>query len=466
MTDVAAQPTADELAAPTPVIDREAARRAYDDDRAHVFHSWSAQGALTPMVVAAAQGCWLWDGEGNRYLDFSSQLVNTNIGHQHPAVVAAIQEQAGRLCTIAPQHANDVRSEAARLITERAPQGLDHVFFTNGGAEAIENAVRMARLHTGRRKVLSRYRSYHGHTQAAIHLTGDPRRWPNDSGAEGVVHFVGPFLYRSQFHATTEAEESERALAHLAHVVEMEGPATIAAIVLETIPGTAGIMTPPPGYLAGVRELCDRHGILLILDEVMAGFGRTGEWFALDGIDGGVAPDLITFAKGVNSGYVPLGGVILSDAVHETFRERPYPGGLTYSGHPLACAAAVATIRAMDQDGIVDNARRIGQDVLGPGLRELAGRHAVIGEVRGRGVFWALELVADRGTREPLVPYNAAGAAAKPMNDLLGACKRRGLLPFVNMNRLHVVPPCIITEAEARLGLRLLDEALTEVFGD
>jgi len=465
MTNVAAHPTADELAPPTPSIDRAASRRAYDEDRAHVFHSWSAQGSLTPMVVAAAQGSWLWDGDGNRFLDFSSQLVNTNIGHQHPRVVAAIQEQAARLCTIAPQHANEARSEAARLITQLAPVGLDHVFFTNGGAEAVENAVRMARLHTGRRKVLSRYRSYHGHTQAAIHLTGDPRRWPNDSGAEGVVHFVGPFLYRSQFHATTEAEESERALAHLTHLVEMEGPATIAAIILETIPGTAGIMPPPPGYLAGVRALCDRHGIMLILDEVMAGFGRTGAWFARDHFDGGVTPDLIAFAKGVNSGYVPLGGVVLSNAIHETFRERVYPGGLTYSGHPLACAAAVATISAMRDEGIVDNARRVGQDVLGPGLRELATRHPVIGEVRGLGVFWALELVADRGTRAPLVPYNASGAAAGPMNDLVAACKRRGLLPFVNMNRLHVVPPCTVTVDEARLGLRLLADAFGEVFG-
>jgi taurine--2-oxoglutarate transaminase len=361
-----------------------------------------------------------------------------------------------------------MRSEAARLIVERAPgEAMNRVFFTNGGAEAIENAVRMARLHTGRRKVLARYRSYHGHTQAAIHLTGDPRRWANDSGAEGVVHFFGPYTYRSVFHATTPEEECERALQHLEQVVQLEGPSTIAAIVLETIPGTAGILVPPAGYLAGVREICDRYGICWIADEVMAGFGRSGAWFSLDHFrtaDGAVAaPDLITFAKGVNSGYVPLGGVIISDAIAETFRERPYPGGLTYSGHPLACASAVATIEAMASEGVVENAARVGADVLGPGLAEIADRHPLVGEVRGLGVFWAVELVRDRETREPLVPYNAAGSAAKPMNDLLSACKRRGLLPFVNMNRLHVVPPCTVSDEEARLGLSLLDEALGEL---
>ena len=250
------------------------AARAYELDRAHVFHSWSAQAQITPMTITAAQGGYVWDGDGNRLLDFSSQLVNTNIGHQHPRVVAAMQEQAAKLCTVAPQHANDARSEAARLIAAHTPGELNKIFFTNGGADANEHAVRMARLHTGRYKVLTRYRSYHGGTDTAINLTGDPRRWPNDYGNSGVVHFFGPFLYRSHFHASTEAEETERALAHLEDVIRLEGPSTIAAIVLESIPGTAGIMVPPPEYLAGVRELCDRYGIVFIADEVMAGFGR------------------------------------------------------------------------------------------------------------------------------------------------------------------------------------------------
>jgi len=434
----------------------EEGARVYAADRAHVFHSWSAQELVKPMVIAGALGSYVWDYDGRRYLDFSCQLVNTNIGHQHPKVVAAIKEQAGRLCTVAPQHANDVRSEAARLICELAPEGFNKVFFTNAGAEAIEHATRMARLHTGRIKLLSTYRSYHGGTTTAINLTGDPRRFPNDYGSAGVVHFFGPFLYRSPFHSESESEEAKRALEHLEQVVQFEGPSTIAAIVLETIPGTAGIMLPPPGYLSGVREICDRYGIVYIADEVMAGFGRTGKWFAFENY--GVVPDLIAFAKGVNSGYVPLGGVIISDPIAATFARRVYPGGLTYSGHPLACAAAVATINAMSDEAIVENAARIGEDVLRPGLSDLASRHPCVGEVRGLGVFFALDLVKDRATREPLAPYGSSSAA---MDDLVRACKERGLLPFTNYNRLHAVPPCTVSTAEAREGLEILDQALT-----
>src|SRR4029079_2558843 len=347
---------------------RQQAARTYELDRAHVFHSWSAQAEITPMTIVASEGSYIWDGDGNRLLDFASQLVFTNIGHQHPKVVAAIAEQAAKLCTVAPQHANDARSEAARLIAERTPGELNRIFFTNGGADAAEHAVRMARLHTGRYKVLARYRSYHGGTETAIKLTGDPRHWPHHHGNAGVVHFFGPFLYRSQFHATTEEEESERALAHLRDLIRMEGPSTIAAIILESIPGTAGIMMPPPGYLAGVRDLCDEYGIVYIADEVMSGFGRSGKWFAVDHFD--VTPDLMTFAKGVNSGYVPLGGVIISDPIAETFGNHAYPGGLTYSGPPLAPAAAVATTTPMRDEKMVENAADIGERVLGPGLRE------------------------------------------------------------------------------------------------
>ena len=430
--------------------------RTFDLDRAHVFHSWSAQAEITPLVVTGALGSEIWDEDGNRYLDFASQLVFTNIGHQHPRVVAAIQEQAGRLCTISPSYANEARSEAARLITERAPDGLDKVFFTNGGADANEHAIRMARPHTGRHKVLSTYRSYHGGTQTAVNVTGDPRRWANDNATTGTVHFFGPFLYRSEFHATTEAEECDRALIHLSRVIESEGPATIAAIMLETVPGTAGIMVPPPGYLAGVKALCDRHGILLILDEVMAGFGRTGAWFALDHFD--VVPDLITFAKGCNSGYVPMGGVIIGEHVAVTFDHRSYPGGLTYSGHPLAAAAVVATQTAMADEGVVENAARLGREVFGPGLAELAQRHPCIGEVRGLGVFWALELVSDPETRAPLAPY---GSSSPAMDAIVGACRKSGLIVFNNYNRIHLVPPCTISDEDARRGLALLDDALT-----
>ncbi|MBL7497247.1 aspartate aminotransferase family protein [Frankia sp. CNm7] len=432
---------------------------AYDDDRRHVFHSWSAQATLAPLVVNRAEGSHFWDSSGKRYLDFSSQLVNANIGHQHPRVVEAIIEQARKLTTIAPFHANETRSEAARLIAAHAPGDLDMVFFTNGGAEATENAIRMARLTTGRHKILTTYRSYHGATGGSIVLTGEPRRWPSEPGIAGVVHFHGPYPYRSAFYADSVEQEGERALAHLADTIMLEGPSTIAAVLLETVVGTNGILVPPDGYLAGVRELCDQHGILLILDEVMAGFGRCGEWFAAD--HWGVVPDLICFAKGVNSGYVPLGGVILSPQVAETFATRPYPGGLTYSGHPLACAAAVGSIRAFEEEGIVEHARMLGTDIIGPELAKLAANHPSVGEVRGLGVFWAIELVRDRETRAPLVPFNAAGPDAAPMAAIAAACKERGLWPFTHFNRVHVVPPCTITADDLREGLAILDEALT-----
>jgi taurine--2-oxoglutarate transaminase len=434
----------------------QSASRTYELDRKHVFHSWSAQAQIKPMTITASQGSYVWDGDGNKLLDFSSQLVFTNIGHQHPKVVAAIAEQAAKLCTVAPQHANEARSEAARLITERTPGELNRVFFTNGGADAVEHAVRMARLHTGRYKVLARYRSYHGGTDTAINLTGDPRRYPNDYASSGVVHFNGPFLYRSSFHAETEQQESERALEYLERLIQHEGPASFAAIILESVPGTAGIMVPPPGYMAGVREICDKYGIVFIADEVMAGFGRTGKWFAIEHFD--VVPDLMTFAKGVTSGYVPLGGVAISDEIAATFADRAYPGGLTYSGHPLACAAAVATINAMEDEGMVANAARIGSEVLGPGLQELAARHPSVGEVRGLGVFQAIELVANQQTREPLAPY---GGSSPAMNAVLAACKSGGLLPFANFNRVHAVPPCNVTDAEVAEGLAILDSALS-----
>ncbi|MFB0834690.1 aminotransferase class III-fold pyridoxal phosphate-dependent enzyme [Arthrobacter halodurans] len=435
--------------------DIAAGRRAYELDRAHVFHSWQAQGPFTPMTVLKAEGSLVWDGEGRRLIDLSCQLVNTNIGHQHPKVVAAIQEQAGKLCTIAPQHVNDARSEAARLIAGLVPGDLNHVFFTNGGADAVEHAIRMARLHTGRKKVFSAYRSYHGGTHLAVNVTGDPRRFANDDGDSGVVHFLPAYTYRSYFGATTQDEESERALRHLTDMIELEGAGNVAAVVLESIPGTAGIYLPPDGYMEGVRELTRRHGIMLIADEVMAGFGRTGKWFAVDHWD--VIPDLLAFAKGVNSGYVPLGGVALSDAVFETFRDRPYPGGLTYSGHPLACAAAVATINAMRDESMVENAERLGREVIGPALRAMAGRHPSVGEVRGTGCFWAVELVRNRETREPLAAY---GGSSPEMNQVVAALKSGGVLPFANFNRIHVVPALNIDDALLREGLAVLDSAL------
>jgi taurine--2-oxoglutarate transaminase len=418
-------------------------------DRSHVFHSWSAQGAIDPMVIAGGAGCEVWDFDGNRWLDFSSQLVNVNIGYQHPVVVAAIKAQADLLTTVGPAHANATRAEAARRILQHAPESFEKIFFTNGGADANENAIRMARLYTGRDKVISHYRSYHGNTGSAIVATGDWRRVPNEY-ARAHVHVFGPYLYRTEFWATTPEEESARALHHLERVIQAEGADSVAAILMESVPGTAGILVPPAGYLQGVREIADRYGVVLILDEVMAGFGRTGSWLAHE--QDGVVPDLITFAKGVNSGYVPVGGVMISGPIAHHFDDRVFPGGLTYSGHPLATASIIGTLDAMEQERVVENAAAIGRDRLGPALARLQERHDVIGEVRGRGMFWALELVADRATRAPL-PASDMGRLKK---DLV----HRGLLPFIQDNRIHVVPPLVITPDEVDRGVGIIDAAL------
>ena len=417
---------------------------------AHVFHSWSAQAKLTPFVLSGGLGCRAWDSSGRTYLDFSSQLVNLNIGHQHPAVVAAIQEQAGTLATIAPATVNLQRGEAAKRIVGHAPDGFNKVFFTNGGADANENAIRMARLHTGRDKVLSTYRSYHGNTGSAIVSTGDWRRAKNEY-ARGHAHFFGPYAYRSEFWSANPEQESERALHHLERVIQGEGPTGIAAVLLETIPGTAGVLMPPPGYLEGVRALCDKYELVMILDEVMAGFGRTGNWFAFDAYD--VVPDLITFAKGVNSGYVPVGGVLISDAIARDFDDVVFPGGLTYSGHPLAMASIIAALDAMASEGIVDNAARIGRDVIAPALDKLKADHPIVGEVRGTGVFWAIELVSDRDARTPV----SALVMGKIKSELIA----RNLLPFIAENRIHVVPPCVVTDAEVAEAMAIYDEVLS-----
>ena len=428
-----------------------------------VFHPWVAQTHRNVPAFVGGEGSFLVDHTGRRYLDFSSQLVFTNVGYQHPKVVSAIKDQADRLCTLGPIWASDVRGEAAKMIVDVAPAGLNHVMFTNGGTEAIEHAARMARVHTGRPKLLAAYRSYHGATTTSMHLTGDHRRWATDTGTAGVVHFFGPYLYRSAFGSSTPSEECERALTHLEQVIELEGPSTIAALVLESVVGGSGVIPPPPGYLEGVRELCTEHGIVYIADEVLVGFGRTGEWFGVD--HARVSPDLMAFAKGVNSGYVPLGGVLVGDPIHHTFVERPYPGGLTYAGHPLACAAAVGAIKAMQDEDMVAAARRLGTDVLGPGMRALAEKHPSVGEVRGVGALWALELVRDGATREPLVPYGAAGPAFAPMAALGAACLERGLIVFPFGNRINVAPPLNLSDAEAADGLAILDEVLSVADG-
>ncbi len=435
---------------------RALGERIVAEAKEYVLHSWSVQSALNPIPVAGAEGRYFWDFDGNRYLDFASQLVNVSIGHQHPKVVAAIKEQAEKLCTIGPPMATEPRSTLARMLAEVTPGELTMSFFTNGGAEANENAIKLARWYTGRHKVIARYRSYHGATAGAITLTGDPRRWPAEPGIPGVVRMLDPYTYRCPAGHPDPCPVCTGA-PHLEEILQYEGPNTVAAVILETVTGTNGIIVPPDGYLQSIREVCDRHGIVLIFDEVMAGFGRTGTWFACDNWD--VVPDILTVAKGINSGYVPLGAMVISRALADWVRDKPFAGGLTYSGHPLACASAVASIEAFREEGIVENSAAMG-DYLAQALPALQERHPSIGDVRGLGLFWGLELVRNRATREPLVPFNAGGDAAAPVNRLTKAALERGLYLFVHWNVVVICPPLTIRREELDEGLGVLDEVL------
>ena len=434
----------------------ESGDRVKADDAKHVLHSWSVRSAIDPIPVAGAEGRYFWDYDGKRYLDFASQLVNVSLGHQHPKVIAAIKEQADRLTTIGPMMANEKRSELARLLAEVTPGDLTMSFFTNGGSEANENAIKLARWKTGRQKIVARYRSYHGATAGSITLTGDPRRWPAEPGIPGVVRILDPYTYRCPAGHPDPCPVCTGA-PHLEEVLQYEGPETVAAVILETVTGTNGVIVPPDGYLQAVREVCDRHGILLIFDEVMAGFGRTGKWFACEHWD--VVPDILTVAKGINSGYVPLGAMVISEELAGWVRDKYFAGGLTYSGHPLACAAGVASIEAFQEEGIVENSAELGA-VLGERLRNLAESHEAIGDVRGLGLFHGVELVKDRETREPLVPFNASGEAFAPMAKIFKAALERGLYLMIHWNVIIVAPPLTITREELDEGLEILDDVL------
>jgi taurine--2-oxoglutarate transaminase len=438
------------------VQDTQLGEQIVEDAKRYVIHSWSVQDAISPIPVAGAEGRYFWDYDGKRYLDFASQLVNVSIGHQHPRIVAAIKEQADRLCTIGPPMATEPRSDLGRLLAEVTPGDLAMSFFTNGGAEANENAIKLARWYTGRHKVIARYRSYHGATGGAITLTGDPRRWAAEPGLPGVVRMLDPYTYRCPAGHPDPCPVCTGA-PHLEEILQYEGPQTVAAVILETVVGTNGIIVPPDGYLQSIREVCDRHGILLICDEVMAGFGRTGEWFACEHWD--VVPDILTVAKGINSGYVPLGAMIVREHIGEWLRDKFFAGGLTYSGHPLACATGVASIQAFQEEGVVEHAAEMG-GVFREELGRLAERHPSIGEVRGLGCFWGIELVRDRETREPLVPFNASGEAFAPVARLAKAALERGLYLMTHWNVIMVVPPLTITREELAEGIAILDEAL------
>ena len=415
----------------------------------HTLFEWSAQSKVDPIPVAGAKGCYFWTPEGKRFLDFNSQLMCTNIGHGHPKVIAAIKAQAETLAYANPFMATEPRARLGAKLAEITPGDIDTFFFTNGGAEANENAIKMARFVTGRHKILARYRSYHGGTYGAISLTGDPRRWASEPGISGVIRVTDPY------HGIQRGWDSaEDALAHLEETIQLEGPNTIAAFILETVVGTNGILIPPDGYLQGVRAICDRYGILMIADEVMAGFGRTGKWFAVDHWD--VVPDLITMAKGLTSAYVQLGALGMRRQYAEHFTDKVFYGGLTYNSHPLACATALATIAVYEEEGLIERAAQMGE-VLKRHHAELAAKHPSVGAVRSIGLFGLIELVRNRETMEPMAPFNGTSDEMAALGKFF---RQEGLYTFVRWNYFFTNPPLIISEEELAEGFAIIDRAL------
>ncbi len=425
----------------------------------HSFWTWSAQGKVSPIPVTHAKGVYFWDADGKRYLDFNSMTMCVNIGHGDPRVIEAIVAQARQLPYAGPPMATKPRAVLGELLSEITPGSLDRFLFTLGGADANENAIKLARASTGRHKILARYRSYHGASAGAMAATGDPRRvgWePNLM--PGVVHFLDPYRYRSTFHRTnpdiSEAEFTQDYLNHLEEIIRYEGPETIAAILIESVTGTNGIIIPPEGYLQGVRALCDRYGILLIADEVMSGFGRTGKWFAIQHWD--VVPDLMTMAKGLTSAYAPLGAVAIKPEIADTFQDRVYQSGLTYTAHPISLAAAIANIRVMQEDHLIEHSAEMGQ-VLHRLLTDLSEQHPSVGEVRSIGLFGIIELVRDRKTKEPMAPFFGTSpemvAIRKYMLD-------HGVYIYTHWHTALVIPPLPITEEQLSEGFAVLDKAL------
>jgi taurine---2-oxoglutarate transaminase len=416
----------------------------------HTISEWVAQGAVDPIPVARAHGVYFWTPEGKRFIDFNSQLMCVNIGHGDSRVVKAIQRQAETLCYVTPSGmTTEPRARLGAKLATITPGDINVFFFTNGGAEANENAFKIARAHTGRPKILARYRSYHGGTAGAIAATGEPRRW-SQPPMPGFVHVLDPY------HGVQRGWDSvDEALRHIEEVIQLEGPHTIAAFILESVTGTNGILVPPDGYMQGVRALCDRYGILMIADEVMTGFGRTGRWFAVEHWN--VVPDLITMAKGLTSAYVQLGAVGMRQAIADSFRDTSFPGGLTYSSHPVACAAALATIAAMEEDGLVERAARTGT-LMTELLADLAARHPSVGAVRSIGLFGVVELVRNRQTREPLAPFNGTSPEMAALGRFF---REEGLFTFVRWNYFFTNPPLCITEAELREGFAIIDRGLS-----
>jgi len=429
------------------------AQETFSNDRKYVVHSWSVQSKLKPIVITKAQGCYFWDGNGKRYLDMYSQIVNLNIGHNHPKVVQAIKDQADKLCYAAPGLAVEPKSTLAKLLSEVTPEGLNHFFFVNGGADANENAIKIARKATGKFKIISRYRSYHGATYGAVSLTGEPRRTHVEPGIPGVVRVFDPYCYRCIF-GKEYGKCGMECVKHVEEVIKFEDPETIAGFIMEGITGSNGIFIPPPEYYKGIRELCTKYGILFIDDEVMSGFGRTGKWFAVDHF--GVVPDIMTVAKGINSGYIPMGAVCLSDKVYDGIKDDYLSCGLTYSGHPMACAAAVATIKAYREEKIIENAAEQEKLILSL-MEEMKAKHKSVGDVRCKGVFGCIELVKNRETREPIVPWNSSGEV---MEKVTASLLEAGMYMDIRWNWIFIVPPCIITGEQLKDAFKAIDKAL------
>lgn len=425
-------------------------------NREYLFFTWATQNRVNPLTAVRSEGVYFWDASGKRYLDFSSQLMNVNIGHGNQKVIHAIQEQAAKLPFVYPGIATEPKGRLAQMLAEITPGDLCKTLFTLGGAEANENAIKFARLYTGRHKIIARYRSYHGATAGAMALSGDPRRLPVEPLIPGVVHVMDPYCYRCPFGWTLETCHRE-CITHVEQVVQFEGPENVAAICLEGVTGTSGLMIPPDDYWPRMRALCDKYDILLIDDEVMSGFGRTGEWFGVNHWD--VVPDIMTLAKGITSGYVPLGAVVVSKAIADYFEDRPLPMGLTYSGHPVSTAAGIAAIEVYKEKKLVENAKAMGA-ILKEGLEELKAKHPSVGDVRCIGLFSVIELVKDKETKEPLAPWNAKPREMGVMAQIPGALRERGMYTFSKWNWIFVVPPLSIDETELRDGLRILDEVL------
>jgi len=427
-----------------------------EKSRAYTFFSWSVQTEVAPIPIKRAEGVYFWDTDGNRYLDFSSQLMNVNIGHQHPRVVKAIHQQADQLCFAHPGMATEPRARLGEMLANVTPGDLSKTFFCLGGAEANENAIKIARLFTGRHKIISQYISYHGATHGAITLTGDIRRWAAEPAMPGVVHALNPFCYRCPFGWTRETCHRE-CIRHIEDLILYEGPEHVAAIILEGVVGSNGIIVPPDDYWPRIRELCTKYGILLISDEVMSGFGRTGKWFAVD--NWGVVPDMITMAKGITAGYVPLGAVVVSERIARHFDDSMLWCGLTYSAHPLACAAGVATLQVYDDDNLISNAAQLGVH-LGKQLETMKSKHPSVGDVRYIGLFSVIELVKDKKTNEPLISRNATAESLGLMKEVGATLRENGLFTFIKPNRIFIVPPLCITATQLDEGLEIIDRAL------